>query len=102
MIQQLLCSSYHQYRKEREALHQAWLERKKERDEKIARGEKIGPLERDPTAEEEVGLLGLLKFIIYLLLFVTLTGKFFTGSFVWESESKWLRLKTYIPVSGLF
>ena len=59
----------------------------------------MGPLERDPTAEEEVGILGLLKFIVIVLVCVTLAGKFFTGSYTWEYRSKWLQLKTYWPVS---
>ena len=89
----------HKHYKERQAReHEAWLERKREREEKIARGEKVGPEEEDPTAEREVGLLGLLKFIIYLILAVTLAGKFFTGSFLWEYDGKWARLKTYWPV----
>ncbi|KAL0949806.1 hypothetical protein HGRIS_009842 [Hohenbuehelia grisea] len=91
--------AYKEYRDKQEALHQAWLVKKKERDEKIARGEKVGPLERDPTAEEEVGLLGLLKFLVYLLIFIALAGKFITGSYTWESDSKWLRLQTYLPTN---
>ncbi|KAL4264196.1 Cytochrome b5 heme-binding domain-containing protein [Pleurotus pulmonarius] len=91
--------AYKEYREKQERLHNEWVEKKKERDEKIARGEKVGPLERDPTAEEEVGLLGLLKFLVYLLLFIALTGKFITGSYLWESDSKWLHLKTYIPTN---
>jgi hypothetical protein len=80
-------------------LHAAWLKKKKARDEKIARGEKVGPLERDPTGEEEIGILGLLKFIVIVLVCVTLAGKFFTGSYTWEYKGKWLQLKTYWPVS---
>lgn len=95
------CASYHEYKLEQQRQHQAWLQRKKEREEKLARGEKVGPEERDPTAEEEVGLLGLLKFIVYLLLVITLAGKFFTGSFLWEYDGKWARLKTYWPVIAL-
>lgn len=93
--------SYREYKLEREKLHQAWLERKKEREEKLARGEEVGPEERDPTAEEEVGLLGLLKFIVYALLITALAGRFFTGSFLWEYDGKWTRLKTYWPVNAL-
>jgi len=92
--------AYHEYRREKEEQHQAWLQRKKEREEKLARGEHVGPEERDPTAEEEVGLFGLLKFIVYLLVIITLAGKFFTGSFLWEYEGKWARLKTYWPESS--
>jgi hypothetical protein len=80
-------------------LHAAWLEKKKARDEKIARGEKVGPLEPDPTGEQEVGILGLLKFIVIVLVCVTLAGKFFTGSYTWEYRTKWLEFKTYWPVS---
>jgi hypothetical protein len=75
------------------------VERQKEREARIARDEKVGPAERDPTAQEEVGLLGLLKFIVYLLLFTALAGKFVTGSYTWEYRSKWTQLKTYWPVS---
>jgi predicted heme/steroid binding protein len=89
--------AYHEYKLKKEKQHEAWLQRKKEREEKLARGEKVGPEERDPTAEEEVGFLGLLKFIVYLLLIVVLAGKFFTGSFLWEYDGKWARLKTYWP-----
>ncbi|KAI6105399.1 cytochrome b5-like heme/steroid binding domain-containing protein [Pisolithus sp. B1] len=91
--------AYKEYRQKQEQEHQAWLLRKKEREEKLSRGEPVGPEERDPTAEEEVGLLGLLKFIVYLLLIIVLAGKFFTGSFLWEYDGKWVRLKTYLPVS---
>ena len=74
------------------------MKKKKDRDEKIAKGEKVGPLEPDPTAQEEVGLVGLMKFFLILIVFTLLAGKFFTGSFLWEYESKWTRLKTYWPV----
>lgn len=73
----------------------------KERDEKIARGEKVGPAERDPTEEVEIGLGGVLKFLLMLVIFVVLAGKFFTGSFLWEYDGKWAQLKTYIPVGVL-
>lgn len=74
----------------------------KERDEKIARGEKVGPAERDPTQEVEVGLGGILKFLLYFTIFFVLAGKFFTGSFLWEYDGKWVHLQTYksyLPVS---
>ena len=68
----------------------------------MRRGERVGPLEPDPTGHREVRLTGLLKFIIYLVMFVALAGKFITGSFTWEYQSKWLQLKTYWPVGGTF
>ncbi|KAI5985401.1 hypothetical protein EDD15DRAFT_2476612 [Pisolithus albus] len=76
------------YRQKQEREHQDWLLRRKEREEKLSRGE-----------PEEVGLLGLLQFIVYLLLIIVLAGKFFTGSFLWEYDGKWVRLQTYLPVS---
>jgi len=83
-------------------LHNAWEEKRKARDEKIARGEKVGPLEPDPTAVEEVGVLGLLKFLVIVLLCFSLAGKFLTGSYTWDHQSRWLQLKTYWPVSSIF
>ena len=88
--------SYAQYRAEREKAHTDWLQRKKEREEKLARGEDVGPEEPDPTEEPEVGCLGLLKFILYATLFIVLAGKFFTGSYLWEMEPP--NLKQFIPV----
>ena len=69
---------------------------RKEREEKLARGEKVGPLEPDPTEEVEVGCLGLLKFFLYATIFVVLAGKFFTGSYLWELEPP--NLRQFIPV----
>jgi len=89
--------AYHEYKVKQEKLHQAWVERNKEREEMLARGEEVGPEERDPTAEQEIGVLGLFKFIVYLLIIVTLAGKFFTNSYLWEYDGKWARLKTYWP-----
>ncbi|KAG6833624.1 hypothetical protein H0H87_004251 [Tephrocybe sp. NHM501043] len=91
--------AYKEYREQQEALHNAWVERMKEREAKIARGEKVGPPEPDPTEQKEVGVLGLLKFLLYLLLFIALAGKFFTGSYTWEYESKWTQFKTYWPAN---
>jgi len=78
--------AYSQYRAKREKEHDAWAQRMKERDEKIARGEKVGPPEPDPTEVPEVGCLGLLKLVLYVAIFLVLSGKFFTGSFLWEQD----------------
>ena len=91
-------SRHKQFREKQKTLHEAWLRQKKEHDEKLARGEKVGKLGPDPTAEYEVGLVGFLKFLVFLLLLFLLAGKFFTGSYLWEYESKWTQLKTYWPV----
>lgn len=90
---------YKEYRDKQEAEHKAWEKRMKEREERIAKGLKVGPKEKDPTLEEEVGLLGLLKFLACVAIFIILAGKFFTGSFIWEYEGKWTNLNTYLPVS---
>ena len=74
------------------------MERQTEREAKIARGEKVDPPEPDPTAQHEVGLLGLLKFFLYLFLFAALAGKFVTGSYTWDIKTKWLQIKNYKPV----
>lgn len=63
-----------------------------------AKGEEVGPEEPDPTAPKEVGLLGLLKFIVYCLLIVVLASKFFTGSFLFDYESKLPSLRKLWPV----
>lgn len=95
-------SRYAEYRKEREASHQAWLERKKERDEKLARGEEVGPEEPDPTAEREIGAWGIIKALLVLVAIALLAGKFFTDSYLWEYKGKWVKLKTYLPVLSYF
>ena len=64
----------------------------------MAKGEEVGPEEPDPTAQEEVGLLGLLKFIVYCLIFLALAGKFFTGSFLYNYEENLPSLKKLWPV----
>ncbi|KAF9076831.1 cytochrome b5-like heme/steroid binding domain-containing protein [Rhodocollybia butyracea] len=89
--------SYKTYREKQKQLHEKWLERQKIRKEKIARGEEVGPEERDPTEPEEVGLVGLLKFIVCVIALFAVTGKLFAGSYTWNYESKLEHLKTFIP-----
>lgn len=101
LIAWLLPDRYKHYREEREKEHQAWMERKKERDEKLARGEKVGPEERDPTEEQEVGCVGLLKFFTVVIVIVLLAGKFFADDYLWGYEAKWKTVKTWIPVRFL-
>lgn len=58
----------------------------------------MGRAERDPTAEVEVGLWGIIKFLLTTLLVISLTGKFVTGSWMWEAElGKWGKVSTYWP-----
>ncbi|KAJ7047776.1 cytochrome b5-like heme/steroid binding domain-containing protein [Mycena alexandri] len=89
--------AHREYRERQEALHLEWVEKKRIRDEKIAKGEPVGPLPRDPTQPMEVGVLGLLKFLVYLTVFLALAGKFVTGSYTWEYETRWVQLKTFWP-----
>ena len=91
---------YKEYRHEQEKKHEEWLERKRERDERLARGEDVGPEEPDPTAEVEIGLWGVVKFLLSMIVVVMLTGKFVTGSYLWEYDGKWIQAKTYFPVSN--
>ncbi|KAH8118492.1 cytochrome b5 [Phellopilus nigrolimitatus] len=91
--------AYTRYREQQRQEHEKWLERKKDREEKLAKGEEVGPEESDPTVQEEVGLLGLLKFIVYCLLFLALVGKFFTGSFLFDYESQLPALKKLWPTN---
>jgi len=89
---------YKEYRHEQEKKHEEWLTRKRERDEGLARGEEVGPEEPDPTAEVEVGLWGLVKFLLSVIVILMLTGKFVTGSYLWDYDGKWVQAKTYFPV----
>lgn len=78
--------SYREYREKREAEHNAWAVRMKEREEKIARGEDVGPAEPDPTEEQEIGCLGFSKFLLTVLIVFCLAGKFFTDSYTWNYQ----------------
>jgi len=89
---------YKEYRHEQEKKHEEWLARKRERDEGLAKGEEVGPEEPDPTAEVEVGLWGLVKFLLSTIVIILLTGKFVTGSYIWEYDGKWVQATTYFPV----
>jgi hypothetical protein len=87
---------YREYRNKREAEHEAWAARMKERAEKLARGEEVGPAEPDPTEEQEVGCFGLLKFLAVLAIIVLLSGKFFTDSYTWNYQAN---IKKYWPTN---
>ncbi|KAJ7067939.1 hypothetical protein C8F01DRAFT_1364370 [Mycena amicta] len=89
--------AHKEYREQQERLHQEWLEKKKIRDDKIARGEPVGPLPPDPSKPVEVGVLGLLKFLLYVLVGGALLGKFITGSYTWEYETRLGSLKQFLP-----
>lgn len=76
--------AYKAYRDEQAKLHAAWREREDARLAAIARGDPNPPrAERDPTAQREIGLLGLLKFFACVVVAVLLAGKFVTGEWGW-------------------
>ncbi|KAJ3736513.1 cytochrome b5-like heme/steroid binding domain-containing protein [Lentinula guzmanii] len=89
--------AYKAYRDKQQKAHNEWLERQKIRQEKIARGEEVGPEEKDPTEPKEVGIGGLLKFLLYFIVFGALAGKLLTGSYTWNYENRLTQLKSYIP-----
>jgi len=84
-------SRYKAYRDEQARLHAAWLERENARQAAIARGDpNPPPAEPDPTdaaTVREIGLLGLCKFLVYVLLVVLLAGKFITGEWFWGGDA---------------
>ena len=84
-------SRYKAYRDEQARLHAAWLERENARQAAIARGDpNPPPAELDPTdaaTVHEIGLLGLCKFLVYVILVVLLAGKFVTGEWFWGGEA---------------
>ncbi|TRM68536.1 cytochrome b5-like heme/steroid binding domain-containing protein [Schizophyllum amplum] len=92
--------AYKDYRDRQQKAHEAWAERKKERDAKLARGESVGPEEPDPTVPQEISVLSLMRGLLYVVILFLLAGKFFTGSFVWGYDGKWVHMKTYTPDWG--
>lgn len=79
---------YKAYRDEQEKLHAAWRKREDARLAAIARGDPNPPAaEADPTAQHEIGILGLLKFLLYLAVGILLAGKFVTGEWGWGLEA---------------
>jgi len=87
--------AYQEYRKKEEAERQARKQRNKERLEKMARGETVGPEEKDP--EQEIGLWGLIKFLIFATAAIMLAGHFITGDYLWDYQGKYRSLKTLWP-----
>ncbi|KAJ4481916.1 cytochrome b5-like heme/steroid binding domain-containing protein, partial [Lentinula aciculospora] len=65
------------------------------RDSDGTRGLDDGQSQEDAT--ERKGFVKALKLILYLIIFGALEGKFLTGSYLWEYEGKWIRLRTYPP-----
>jgi len=51
----------------------------------------------ETDSNQETRVVVVLRFILYLVIFGALGGKFFTGSYLWEYDGKWIRLRTYFP-----
>lgn len=92
--------AYKAYRDEQERLHAEWREREDARQAAIARGDSNPPpAEPDPTAEKEIGILGLLKFLMWVALAVLLAGKFVTGEWMWgRGDGAWASVRKLWPV----
>lgn len=57
--------------------------------------------ETDSNKEpQETRFVLVLRYVLYFIIFGALGGKFLTGSYLWEYEGKWIRLRTYFPVSS--
>jgi len=84
-----------EWKEKEEARKAAKAQRKKERAEKLARGEEVGP--EEPDDEQEIGLLGLLKFLLAVVVVALLASKFVTGDWLWGYRGKWSNIHTYLP-----
>lgn len=71
-------------------------EKIKRRNEKIAKGELLGP--EDELDAEPSAALGFAKLIFFLVCAFLFFGWFITGSALWEYEGKWTKWETYFPV----
>jgi hypothetical protein len=90
---------YKEYRDQQAKLHASWREREDARQAAIARGDpNPPPAEPDPTAEREIGLLGLFKFFFWVAVGILLAGKFVTGEWMWGGGGKaWVSVRKWLP-----
>jgi hypothetical protein len=92
--------SYREYKVKEEEKARLKAEKIKRREEKIAKGEELGPedeLEKEPSA-----MLALLRVFLVFIGIIMALGWLITGSVFWEYDGKWVRLATYLPVRGFF
>ena len=88
--------SYREYKVKEEERARLKAEKIKRREEKIAKGEELGP--EDELQKEPSAILALLRLFLVFIAIVMALGWFITGSVVWEYNGKWVRLSTYLPV----
>jgi len=53
--------------------------------------------EDSDSEPQETRFVWALRLFLYLVIFSVLGGKFLTGSYLWEYNGKWIRLRTYFP-----
>ncbi|KAF8335075.1 cytochrome b5-like heme/steroid binding domain-containing protein [Cantharellus anzutake] len=87
---------YREYKVKEEEKIRLTAEKIQRRNEKIAKGQPLGPedgLEPEPSAAS----LNLAKIILFLFGAFFFAGWFITGSVLWEYEGKWTKWDTYFP-----
>lgn len=89
---------YQKYREEEAKRLEEKVERKRVRAEKLARGEEVGPEDRD---EDAWSLWDVIKTLIVIIGGIALTGQLVTGSLVWGNKSRLTNVQSWWPVSGL-
>lgn len=87
---------YQKYREEEAKRLEAKAERKRIREEKIARGEKVGPDEED---EDKLSLWDIIKTLLVIFGMIALTGQLVTGSLVWGTRNRLTDVRSWWPVS---
>jgi len=86
--------AYQKYREEEAKRLADKEERKRVRDEKIARGEEVGPAERD---EDSWSLWDVIKTLLVIIGGIALTGQLVTGSLMWGARGKLTDVKSWWP-----
>lgn len=89
---------YQKYREEEAKRLQEKEERKRIRAEKLARGEEVGPEERD---EEVWSLWDIIKTLIIIVGGIALTGQLVMGSLMWGAKGRITDVQSWWPVSWL-
>jgi len=91
--------AYQKYREEEAKRLQEKEERKRVRAEKLARGEEVGPEERD---EGVWSLWDIIKTLIVIIGGIALTGQLVTGSLVWGAKGRITDVRSWWPSQKTF
>ncbi|KAG8865367.1 hypothetical protein FRB96_000257 [Tulasnella sp. 330] len=84
---------YQDYREQQAKLEAEKVARRKEREEKIARGEDPGP---DPDVSRLPSAATVFRTLLIILAFTAYAGYFVKGDWKWGYESKWLTTRHYM------